>query len=133
MFSTQLKSLGLIATTLFTGVWSQGLTLTEGNDDTYKKAANTAADNMMSYYHGEDPGGIPGLLGDPYYWWEAGAMFGQLIHNWHLTGNTKYNEKIMNALLFQIGDDKNYMPANRSKDLVSSLRSPWQLLDTYKS
>lgn len=45
-------------------------------------------------------------------------MFGQLINYWNLTGDTTYNEKIMEAMLFQIGDDKNYMPQNQSKALV---------------
>jgi len=34
---------------------------------------------MMNYYHGNETGQIPGLLPQPYYWWEAGAMFGSLI------------------------------------------------------
>ena len=31
---------------------------------------------MMQFYPGNKTGGIPGLFGDPYYWWEAGAVFG---------------------------------------------------------
>ena len=45
-------------------------------------------------------------------------MFGQLIHYWNLTGDDQYNDKTKQALLFQIGDTKNYMPQNQSKDLV---------------
>ena len=88
--------------------------------DSIKNAAKLAAKNMMAHYTGDQPGQIPGLLPLPYYWWLAGAMFGQLIHYWNLTGDTTYNDKTMEALLFQIGDDKNYMPQNRSKDLVGN-------------
>lgn len=31
---------------------------------------------MMQFYPGNKTGGIPGLFGDPYYWWESGAVFG---------------------------------------------------------
>jgi mannan endo-1,6-alpha-mannosidase len=73
---------------------------------------------MMTYYVGNQPGMIPGELPPPYYWWEAGAMFGQLLHYWNLTGDTQYNDEVKTALLFQIGEQDNYMPSNQSKDLV---------------
>jgi mannan endo-1,6-alpha-mannosidase len=42
--------------------------------ESIKKAASTAAYGMMTYYHGNETGQIPGLLPQPYYWWETGAM-----------------------------------------------------------
>ena len=86
--------------------------------DSFKAAAKQCAYNMMTFYTGNQTGQVPGLLPQPYYWWEAGAMFGQLIHYWNLTGDSTYNEVVKQALLFQIGDDDNYMPQNQSKDLV---------------
>ena len=53
-------------------------------------------------------------------------MFGQLIHYWNLTGDSQYNDKVKQALLFQIGDDKNYMPSNQSKDLVRMNLREWR-------
>lgn len=38
--------------------------------------AGKVAFKMMQFYPGNKTGGIPGLFGDPYYWWEAGAVFG---------------------------------------------------------
>ena len=87
--------------------------------DSFKNAAKIAAKNMMTSYNPNAPGAIPGLLPPPYYWWEAGAMFGQLINYWHLTGDSQYNDQVKEALLFQIGDDENYMPSNQTKTLVS--------------
>lgn len=83
-----------------------------------KAAAKIAAANMMTFYSGNLPGNIPGELPGPYYWWEAGAMFGQLIHYWNLTGDATYNDIVSQALQFQIGADDDYMPANQTADLV---------------
>ena len=70
---------------------------------------------MMNYYKGNVTGGTPGLLPGPYYWWEAGAMFGALIDYWMYTGDTTYNTVTTQALLYQVGEDNNYMPANQTK------------------
>ena len=43
--------------------------------DSIKKAAGTVAYDLMSYYTGNNTGDTPGNLPDPYYWWEAGAMY----------------------------------------------------------
>ena len=80
---------------------------------------------MMSFYHGNQTGGIPGLLGDPYYWWEAGAMFGSLIDYWYYTGDESYNAVTTQALLFQVGPDNNYMPPNQSKSLGNDDQAFW--------
>jgi len=34
-----------------------------------KDAARTAANKLMTFYHGDEPGKEPGLLGEPYYWY----------------------------------------------------------------
>lgn len=47
--------------------------------DSIKSAARIVAYDMMSYYTDNSTGGTPGNLPAPYYWWEAGAMFGALI------------------------------------------------------
>jgi hypothetical protein len=51
-----------------------GLLLT--NLESIKYVAQKVAYKMMQFYPGNQTGGIPGLFGDPYYWWEAGAAFG---------------------------------------------------------
>jgi len=83
-----------------------------------KSAALTISGNMMKFYVGNQPGQTPGLLTDGFYWWEAGAMFGLLIDYWNLTGDAQYNDIVMQALQFQVGQDNNYMPVNQTKDLV---------------
>lgn len=80
---------------------------------------------MMKFYSGNVTGGIPGLLPGPYYWWEAGAMFGSLIDYWYYTGDTSYNDVTTQAMLFQVGDKDNYMPSNQSKSLGNDDQAFW--------
>lgn len=94
--------------------------------DSIKAATSSIAYNLMStWYKGNQSGQIPGLLPGPYYWWEAGAMFGSLIDYWYYTGDTTYNDNIMQAMLFQVGPDDNYMPPNQSKSLGNDDQAFW--------
>lgn len=93
--------------------------------DSIKSAASTVAYGMMKYYAGNQTGGIPGLLPGPYYWWEAGAMFGAMIDYWYYTGDTSYNDVVSQAMQFQVGDDDNYMPTNQSKSLGNDDQAFW--------
>ena len=86
--------------------------------DSIKDAARTAAYNMMKVYTGNLTGQIPGLLPGPYFWWEAGAMFGQLIHYWYLTGDAGYNDVVTQGIQFQVGANDDFMPQNQTADLV---------------
>ncbi|TID19389.1 Histone deacetylase [Venturia nashicola] len=95
--------------------------------DTLKSAASTIAHGMVSYYTGNRTGDVPGNLPAPYYWWEAGAMFGSLVDYWYYTGNTEYNEITTQALLFQTGPNADYMPPNQTKTLGNDDQSFWAL------
>ena len=68
----------------------------------------------MSYYTGNQTGDTPGNLPDPYYWWEAGAMFGALVDYWWITGDTSYVEATTQAIVHQAGDNRDFNPANQS-------------------
>ena len=83
---------------------------------------------MLSYYNGTEPGQVPGLFGRSYYWWESGAVWGSLIDYWNYTGDAHYVSLVQQALLAQVGPDKDFMPPNQTKSEValSSLpRSIW--------
>lgn len=77
----------------------------------------------MGYYDGNKAGSTPGILPQSYYWWEGGALFDTLIDYWHYTGDSSYNDIVVQALLFQSGNGNDYMPANQSKSLVSDGRN----------
>jgi mannan endo-1,6-alpha-mannosidase len=93
--------------------------------DSIKSAARTLAHDMMTYYSGNLTGNIPGLLPGPYYWWEAGAMFGSLIDYWYYTGDTTYNDVVQQALLFQVGPHNDYMPPNETKSEGNDDQAFW--------
>lgn len=82
---------------------------------------------MLQYYTGYKPGDVPGNLPDPYYWWEAGAMFGALVEYWYYTGDAQWNDITTQALLHQAGSGANYMPANQSRTLGNDDQSFWAL------
>jgi mannan endo-1,6-alpha-mannosidase len=89
---------------------------------------------LMQYYPGNKTGGIPGIFGEPIFWvcfpsrimdgdpnekqWQAGAVFGGLIDYWHYTGDSGYNKVTTEAILWQVGDDWDFMPKNQSHTLV---------------
>ncbi|KAF2656440.1 glycoside hydrolase family 76 protein [Lophiostoma macrostomum CBS 122681] len=102
---------------------AQAIDLNPDDPSSIRSAAKSVAEGLVGMYaniNGDQTNvlsGIPGLLTyPPYYWWEAGAMFGQLIDYWYYTNDSTYNDMVREGMLFQIGDQMNYMPANQSKD-----------------
>jgi predicted alpha-1,6-mannanase (GH76 family) len=88
-----------------------------------RDAAKSVAGELVALYANvSDTGvnvlsGIPGLLTyPPYYWWEAGAMFGSLIEYWYYTNDSQYNNMVRDGILAQVGELQDLMPANQSKD-----------------
>lgn len=85
---------------------------------------------MLQYYHGNESGGTPGILPGPppagdYYWWEGGAMWGTLIDYWAWTGDSSYNDEIIQAMQFQIGEGQDYMPRNVTASLGNDDQAFW--------
>ena len=55
-----------------------------------KNASSIVAKDMLSLYKGTDPGQPLGLFGQPYDWWESGAVWGSLVDYWNYTGDAQY-------------------------------------------
>jgi len=89
-----------------------------------KDAAETVASSIVDRYGNAS---VPGLFGDPYYFWENGLAWDSLIHYWHQTGDDAHNEIIGEALRFQLGPDNNYSPLNQTKNLGNDDQSFWAL------
>ncbi|KAL2393304.1 Mannan endo-1,6-alpha-mannosidase DCW1 [Exophiala dermatitidis] len=104
-----------IISAILLGQHVQAITLDLDSTDSIKSAAKTIAAEMVSYYTGYKPGDTPGNLPSPYYWWEAGAMFGALIDYYYFTGDDTYNNITTQAMLHQVGTDNDFMPANQTK------------------
>ncbi|KAI9642460.1 hypothetical protein NHQ30_009265 [Ciborinia camelliae] len=103
------------------------LTLDITSPESIKSAAGTIAYDLMSYYTGNNTGDVPGNLPSPYYWWEAGAMFGTMVNYWYYTNDTTYNQNVQQALLHQAGDDGDYMPLNQTKTEGNDDQGFWGL------
>ncbi|KAH6655926.1 cell wall glycosyl hydrolase [Truncatella angustata] len=84
------------------------------SDSSIKEGASTLAYGLLQYYTGNNTGDVPGNLPDPYYWWEAGAVFGTLIDYWAFTGDETYVDLTFQALQHQVGDDGDFMPNNQT-------------------
>ncbi|KAK6197745.1 hypothetical protein LQW54_010583 [Pestalotiopsis sp. IQ-011] len=76
---------------------------------------------------GNNTGDVPGNLPDPYYWWQAGAMFGSLLDYWSYTGDESYNNITYQAMWHQRGDDYDYMPDNQTRSLGNDDQGFWAL------
>lgn len=106
--------------------------LTKSQLDQIKQSARTLAYDLMLFYHGNKTGEIPGILPGPpaenkgpYYWWQGGAMMGAYIDYWHYTGDDSYNQVVMQGMLHQVGEDKNYMPQNHTRSLGNDDQAFW--------
>ncbi|KAL5614547.1 hypothetical protein BROUX41_004650 [Berkeleyomyces rouxiae] len=98
-------------------------------DDTQsvRDAASTIAYGLLKFYTGNNTGDVDGNLPSPYYWWEAGAMFGTLIDYWWLTNDTSNNDAVLRAMNHQVGADANYMPENQTRSLGNDDQGFWAL------
>ncbi|KAI5309257.1 hydrolase 76 protein, partial [Ascosphaera atra] len=92
-----------------------------------KKAARKAAEGMVSYYNGDQPGQTPGVMPYPYYWWLGGAMFGALVDYYYYTGDDTWNNMTTQALLWQAGPDADYKPMNQSHNLGNDDQAFWAM------
>lgn len=121
---------------LFPGFW----TLTADNpdklthsliDDIRRTAATLAYDTML-HYSGNLSGQVPGILSGPpsenkgdYYWWEGGALMGTMIDYWYSTGDSSYNSVVMQGMLHQVGERKDYMPMNYTASMGNDDQGFW--------
>ncbi|KAF2499570.1 mannan endo-1,6-alpha-mannosidase [Lophium mytilinum] len=103
-----------------------GLDLDVNDPGSIKQVAKTVADELLTkWYHGTERGQIVGILPDPYYWWEAGGMWGTLIEYAYYTGDTDYNKIIADAMLAQVGPNLDYMPPNQTKSEGNDDQAFW--------
>lgn len=124
----KLFNISAIALTLgFLSNAALGIQINVKDDKSVKDAASVITYGLMKYYTGNHTGDTPGNLPDPYYWWEAGAMFGTLIDYWALTGDTSYNDAIMQAMVHQASPKGDYMPENQTRTMGNDDQGFWAL------
>ena len=97
--------------------------------DSIKAAAKIVAADTRRYFVGKQEDGKIGvtLLPAPYYWWEAGAMMGSLIDYWHYTGDTTYNNFVIEILQSQVGPHNDFMPPEQRSSLGNDDQAFWAI------
>ncbi|CCC09589.1 unnamed protein product [Sordaria macrospora k-hell] len=100
--------------------------------DNIRASAKTLAYDTMLFYKGNQSGEIPGILPGPpsdgkgdYYWWEGGALMGTVVDYWHLTGDTTYNDVVIQGILHQVGDRRDFQPLNYTASLGNDDQGFW--------
>lgn len=114
---------------------AQAISLQLDSPASVRSAASTIANEMMTFYTGDEPGQIPGLLPgslacnpslpDNYCWWQAGAMWGSLINYWQYTGDDSHNADITASILHQRGPQDNFNPPNHSRSMGVDDQAFW--------
>lgn len=84
------------------------------NKTSIDHAAALIVQGTLDYYEGNRKGGTIGMFQEPYYWWEAGGVWGSMIDYWYITGNDTYVNLTKEAMIYQAGDDWDYIPLNQS-------------------
>lgn len=80
---------------LLGGQLAAAIELDPTSADSVKDAASTIVYGMMKYYTGNETGDTPGNLPDPYYWWEAGGMFGQMVDYYYCKAHRSLRRNIV--------------------------------------
>ncbi|RGP74540.1 hypothetical protein FSPOR_1117 [Fusarium sporotrichioides] len=97
------------------------------------EASNSLAGDLIEFYNGNKSGNIPGLLeednglGDGYYWYQSGAFMSAFIDYWQLTGDDTYNDLVSEGIQWQIGRDKDFMPANQTAKEGNDDQAIWAM------
>ena len=93
---------------------TQSVELDLNDIDSLRNATSLIAVGLMDYYTGLQYGQTIGMFSNPYYWWEAGGAWGTMLDYWFYMENDTYNAIIKQALLYQVGEAKDYVPLNQS-------------------
>lgn len=108
-----LRATGVLITSLLL-VFVQGLDLDPSNFTNLQHNTALIAEGLLDYYDGFNKGGTIGMFTWPYYWWEAGGAWGAMVDYSVLMENDTYVPLIKEALVYQTGEDNNYIPLNQS-------------------
>ncbi len=104
-----------------------GLEIEATNFGLLQGATGQVAAGLLDYYEGTKYGGTIGMFSWPYYWWHAGAAFGSLLDYWYYMGDTSYVNLTKEALLYQVGDNYDYVPNNQSTTEGNDDQAMWGL------
>lgn len=97
-----------------------------------KQSAKDLAWHVMTLYPGNKTGNEVGIFPGPpsegkgpYYWWQAGAVWGAMIDYWHYTGDSTYNSLVTDGIIHQIGEDQDFEPKRHRASLGNDDQGFW--------
>ncbi|EPY49941.1 mannan endo-1,6-alpha-mannosidase [Schizosaccharomyces cryophilus OY26] len=105
----------------------KGFMLDPNDTSSVDEAAGVVADGLLNYYAGYKKGGTIGMFLPPAYWWEAGAAWNGLLNRYLSTGNSTYNDLVKTSMLYQVGENSDYMPSNFSTSEGNDDQAFWGL------
>lgn len=114
-----------LSSLLLTASLTSAIELDLDNQVSIISAGRTIINHIFTIYKGNETGETPGLLPEPYYWWEAGLMFDSLLNYWAVSNDADLTDTIAQGLAFQVGPSNNYMPPNQSRSLGNDDQSFW--------
>lgn len=97
------------------------------------EASKGLAGDLIEFYNGNKSGNTPGLLentnglGDGYYWYQSGVFMSAFVDYWQLTGDDTYNDLVSEGIQWQIGRDKDFMPANQTAQEGNDDQAIWAM------
>lgn len=91
-----------------------------GNEESVCNAATDLVDGIMDYYLGTRYAGTVGMFQQPYYWWEAGLVFGGMIDTWKFCNNDTYVGIIQEAIVHQKGPDNDFFNVENQTDVEAN-------------
>lgn len=107
--------------------FTHALDIDINNTQSVSSAAKTIVESIISLYNGSSSAKIPGIFPTPYYWWESGLAFDSLVNYWAQTADDTYNDVVSEALLWQVGPNKDYMPPNQTSSEGNDDQAIWAL------
>lgn len=124
-FSMSLTIFISLATILFS--FAEAISVDLNDTSSVDLATSLVADGLLNYYAGQHKGGTIGMFLPPAYWWEAGAAWNGLLNRYIATGNSTYNELVKTSMLYQSGEDSDYMPSNYTTSEGNDDQAFWGL------
>ncbi|KAH0429494.1 hypothetical protein CcaCcLH18_08414 [Colletotrichum camelliae] len=102
--------------------------------DEIVESSSKLAKSLFTFYEGDKPGKIPGILPGPpyyfdrtgdYYWFQGAAFWQTYLDYQHLTGDDSFQASVLKGMAFQVGPNNDYMPPNWTASLGNDDQCFW--------
>lgn len=115
------------------------ITMDPNNQTQVEDACNLVIQGMLDYFpyakqegltgdpNANVTGGVPGVPQEPYYWYEGGVAVAALVEWAMLTGNDTLTDYIIQNIVYQSGDDENFMTSNQTSVEGNDDEAMWGL------